>query len=84
MTPVDLLIIEGFKHHRHPKLEIFRREVGKALLCPDDPHIFAVASDGPVPEATVPVIDLRDAKAVADAIMTHLGLRGAPAATLVR
>ncbi|MGE5145958.1 MAG: molybdopterin-guanine dinucleotide biosynthesis protein B [Candidatus Eiseniibacteriota bacterium] len=85
MTPVDLLIIEGFKHHAHPKLEIFRREVGKPLLSPDDPYIFAVASDGPVPEAPVPVIDLHDAKAIADAIVERLGLRGGkPAATLVR
>jgi molybdopterin-guanine dinucleotide biosynthesis protein B len=84
MTPVDLLIIEGFKHHRHAKLEIFRREVGKPLLAPDDPHIFAVASDGPVPEAKVPVLPLHDAVAIADAIMAHAGLRGAAAKSLAR
>jgi molybdopterin-guanine dinucleotide biosynthesis protein B len=85
MTPVDLLIIEGYKHHSHAKLEVFRREVGKALLAPDDPRIFAVASDGPVPEAGVPVIALHDAVAIADAILGHLGLRGgAPAVTLAR
>jgi len=85
MTPVDLLIIEGFKHHRHAKLEIFRRVVGKPLLSPDDPRIFAVASDGPVPEAKVPVIALHDTAAIADAIIGHAGLRvGAPAKTLAR
>jgi len=85
MTPVDLLIIEGYKHHPHAKLEVFRRAIGKPLLSPDDPHIFAIASDGPVPEAAVPVIALHDTAAIADAILGHLGLRtDTPAVTLAR
>jgi molybdopterin-guanine dinucleotide biosynthesis protein B len=74
MTPVDLLLIEGFKHHPHDKLEIFRRAVGKPLLCVSDPGVVAVASDGPVPEARVPVIDLDDTRAIADFIAAHCGL----------
>jgi molybdopterin-guanine dinucleotide biosynthesis protein B len=74
MTPVDLLLIEGFKHHAHDKLEIFRRDVGKPLLCVSDPRIVAVASDGAVPEARVPVIDLDDTRAIADFIAAHCGL----------
>ena len=74
MTPVDLLLIEGFKNHAHDKLEIFRREVGKPLLCISDPRVVAVASDGPVPEARVPVIDLGDTRAIADFIVAHCGL----------
>ncbi|MCW5773899.1 MAG: molybdopterin-guanine dinucleotide biosynthesis protein B, partial [Rhodospirillaceae bacterium] len=78
MTPVDLLLVEGFKHHAHDKLEIFRREVGKPLLCREDPRVVAIASDGPVPEAPVPVIALDDTRAIADFIAAHCGL--APAA----
>ena len=74
MSPVDLLLIEGFKHHAHDKLEIFRREVGKPLLCVSDPRVVAVASDGAVPEARVPVIDLDDTRAIADFIAAHCGL----------
>ncbi len=74
MTPVDLLIIEGFKHHAHDKLEIFRRGVGKPLLCVDDPRIVAVASDGPVPEARVPRLALDDTQSIADFVMAHCGL----------
>jgi molybdopterin-guanine dinucleotide biosynthesis protein B len=74
MTPVDLLLIEGFKNHAHDKLEIFRREVGKPLLCVSDPRVVAVASDGPVPEARVKVIDLGDTRAIADFIVAHCGL----------
>ena len=74
MTPVDLLIIEGFKRHAHDKLEVYRRSVGKPLLCPEDSRIVAVASDGPVPEARVPVIALDDTRAIADFVLAHNGL----------
>jgi len=65
LAAVDLLLIEGFKFHSHDKLEVYRPSVGKPLLCNDDRHIVAVASDGDVPEARVPVIDLDDVPAVA-------------------
>ncbi|WP_420405955.1 molybdopterin-guanine dinucleotide biosynthesis protein B [Nisaea sp.] len=74
MSPVDLLLIEGFKEHAHDKMEIFRRETGKSLLQPNDPLIRAVASDGPVGEATVPVLDLNDVPALADYILEITGL----------
>ena len=74
MTPVDLLLIEGFKRHAHDKLEVFRREIGKPLLCLEDPRVAAVASDVPVPEARVPRIELADTAAIADFIVAHCGL----------
>jgi molybdopterin-guanine dinucleotide biosynthesis protein B len=74
MNPVDLLLIEGFKAHEHDKLEVFRREVGKPLLCLKDARVVAVASDGEVPEAGVPVIALDDVTAIADFVVGHCGL----------
>jgi molybdopterin-guanine dinucleotide biosynthesis protein B len=65
-SSVDLVLVEGFKREPFPKLEIFRRENGKPLLHPDDPHIVAVASDAAVPEAKVPVIDLNNIEVIAD------------------
>jgi molybdopterin-guanine dinucleotide biosynthesis protein B len=76
MTPVDLLLIEGFKRHAHPKVEVFRRANGKPLLAPDDPMVRAVASDGPVPEVSVPVIALDRPDLVADFILGCCGIRG--------
>ena len=70
-SPVDLILVEGFKREPFPKLEIFRSENGKPLLHPDDPHIVAVASDAPVPEAKLPVIDLNNIEAIADALLKH-------------
>ena len=69
MSPVDLLLIEGFKHHAHPKLEIHRPAIGKALLQPDDSNIQAVAADAPMPSLKVPVLDLNDVPAIADFIL---------------
>src|ERR1700721_1239498 len=43
LSPVDLVIVEGFKRHAHPKLEVYRATVGKPLLHPDDDCIVAVA-----------------------------------------
>src|SRR5438876_5546754 len=43
LGPVDVLIVEGFKRHPHPKLEVHRPSLGKPLLYPDDPHIVAIA-----------------------------------------
>src|ERR1700690_4166966 len=44
VSPVDLVLVEGFKRDAFPKLEIYRKENSKPLLHPDDPHIIAIAS----------------------------------------
>lgn len=77
MAPVDLVLIEGFKRHRHEKLEVFRREVGKPLLALEDSTVVAVASDGPVPEVNVPVLDLNNIDLIADFIYAHCGFEAA-------
>jgi molybdopterin-guanine dinucleotide biosynthesis protein B len=77
MAPVDLLLVEGFKAYPHDKMEVYRAEVGKPLLCLTEEHIVAVASDAPVPEASVPVLDLNDVAAIADFILKRTGLKPA-------
>jgi len=69
MTPADLVIVEGFKREPHPKLEVYRAEIGKPLLHPDDDWIVALASDGPVPGSRVPVIPLDDIDKIADVLL---------------
>lgn len=71
MTPVDLVIVEGFKREPHPKLEIYRAAVGKPLLHPDDNWIVALASDGPVPQSRVPVLHLDDLEKIADVLLVE-------------
>jgi molybdopterin-guanine dinucleotide biosynthesis adapter protein len=71
MSPVDLVLVEGFKRDAFPKLEIHRAENDKPLLHPDDPYIVAVACDTPLPQAKVPIVDLNDIDAVADLLLEH-------------
>jgi molybdopterin-guanine dinucleotide biosynthesis protein B len=68
---VDLILVEGYKRARHPKLEVYRAAVGKPLLYPDDPAIVAIASDEPLPSARVPVVDLDDVEGIIDILLRH-------------
>lgn len=76
MTPVDLLLIEGFKKDGHPKLEVYRAATGKPLICREDPKIVAVASDGALEGIDIPQLDLNDVPAIADFIIEYCGLKG--------
>jgi len=81
MGEVDLLLVEGFKHESHNKIEVSRVATGKSMLQPDDPHIMAIVSDIEQGQYPVPVIHIDDVKAVADFIVNFTGLgskAGAP------
>jgi molybdopterin-guanine dinucleotide biosynthesis adapter protein len=80
LAPVDLVIIEGYKREPHPKLEVFRASVGKPLIHPDDPHVVAIASDVPLPQARVPRVSLDDTAAIIDILLA----RAAPIATALK
>jgi molybdopterin-guanine dinucleotide biosynthesis protein B len=71
ISPVDLVLVEGFKRDKFPKLEVHRIANGKPLLHTEDPHIVAVASDSAVPAARVPVVDLNDIELIADLLLKH-------------
>ena len=72
LSPVDVVIVEGYKRHPHPKLEVHRPSLGKPLLYPDDPYIVAIASDEPF-AAPLPLLSLADPAAVAGFMLDHLG-----------
>ena len=67
---VDLVLAEGFKSENHPKIEVFRASVGKALLQPGDPTIIAVATDGGL-TLPVPVLKLDDIALIAEFVRAH-------------
>jgi molybdopterin-guanine dinucleotide biosynthesis protein B len=71
LSPVDLVIIEGYKREAHPKLEVYRAAVGKPLIHPDDPQIVAIAADTALRSARVPVVSLDDVEGIADILLTH-------------
>jgi molybdopterin-guanine dinucleotide biosynthesis protein B len=71
LAPVDLVIVEGHKRERHPKLEVYRAAVGKRLLQPEDPLVVAIASDQPLPQAAVPVVGLDDIDGIVEILLRH-------------
>jgi molybdopterin-guanine dinucleotide biosynthesis adapter protein len=71
LSPVDLVIVEGFKRHAHPKLEVYRAAVGKPLLHPDDNCIVAIATDAALPQAELPVLMLDDIESIADMLQAE-------------
>jgi molybdopterin-guanine dinucleotide biosynthesis adapter protein len=73
MSPVDLLLIEGFKRHPHPKIEVYRPSLGKPPLHPEDPLVVAIASDEVLPGLALPVLPLSDVGAIAAFILGHEG-----------
>jgi len=71
LSPVDLVLIEGYKAFSHPKLEVHRSAVGAPLLAPQDPAIVAVASDVALPTIRVPVVDIDDTETIVDLLFRH-------------
>ncbi|HET7850629.1 MAG TPA: molybdopterin-guanine dinucleotide biosynthesis protein B [Pseudolabrys sp.] len=71
ISPVDLVLVEGFKRDPFPKLEIYRAANDKPLLHPEDPHIVAIACDTPLPQAKVPVVHLDDVEAIVDLLLAR-------------
>ena len=74
MSPVDLVIAEGFKRASHPKLEIHRPALGKPLLAGEDKNIVAVASDLPIAGLAVPRFALDQVDAIAAFIIEYCRL----------
>ncbi len=73
LAPVDLVLVEGWKRDRHPKVEAWRAETGNPLIAPNDDTISAVATDTQI-ESDRRVFDLNDTPAIADFILSEVGL----------
>jgi molybdopterin-guanine dinucleotide biosynthesis protein MobB len=74
LAPVDLVLVEGFKRDRHPKLEVRRAATAQNLIAEGDPTIEAVVSDMPLPGLAVPVFGLDDVAGVAGFVLGRVGL----------
>ncbi|TNF21665.1 MAG: molybdopterin-guanine dinucleotide biosynthesis protein B [Rhodobacteraceae bacterium] len=73
LAPCDLVLIEGYKRDRHPKIEAHRAATGQPLIAPGDATIRAVASDS-APLLDRPVFHLDDTRGLADFVLREVGL----------
>jgi molybdopterin-guanine dinucleotide biosynthesis protein B len=82
LAPADLTLVEGYKWEPLPKLEVYRPEVGKPPVYPDDRNVVAVASSAAAPAglaAHVAWLDLDDPETVLRWLAARLELKFAPA-----
>ena len=73
LAPCDVVIVEGWKHHAMPKIEVHRKLSEKPLLFPVDTSVIAVASDESL-ATELPQFALDDAQAVTKFMIKYLGL----------
>lgn len=68
LSPCDLVLVEGFKRDTIARIEVHRKEGGRPLLFPDDPHVIAIATDEPL-DSTLPQFGLDDVEGISDFIV---------------
>lgn len=74
MSPVDLVLVEGFKGEAHPKLEVRRNGIDGPLLAEVDPHIVAIATDDTIENKRCPAFSPNNITGIADFIQNYCGL----------
>ncbi|WP_338834485.1 molybdopterin-guanine dinucleotide biosynthesis protein B [Bradyrhizobium septentrionale] len=71
MTPVDLIIIEGYKLSEIPKIEVYRSCLGKARLNVNDQSVFAVVSDDLEASPPAAVFRFNEVELIAKSILLN-------------
>lgn len=66
LSPVDLVIVEGFKREAHAKVEIHRAANGKPWLFPEVTRVRGLICDAEPPHWTGPRVPLDAAEAAAE------------------
>ena len=64
----DLIIVEGFKNEPIPKIEVYRKIIGKPELYKEDKNIFAIATDTKI-DSPIPILDLNKVNSISDYIL---------------
>jgi len=62
----DLVLVEGFKKGKAPKIEVYKRELGEDLVCPPE-ILSAIVRDEPL-DVDIPQFSINDTQAIADFI----------------
>lgn len=74
LEPCDLVIVEGYKRDSHDKIEVRNLALTHPELAGDDPTVVAIAANGQIAGAPVPVFDRDDVSALASFIENHTGI----------
>ena len=68
----DIIMVEGFRHHAFPKVEIYR-DVDKALLAASDDNVIAIFADREIiPKPSAVQLELNDVTAQVSFVMQYI------------
>jgi len=84
LASVDLVLVEGFKTHPYPKIEVYRPALGKPPIWPHQPDVAAVATDAAVDTNDAVRLPLNAPEHVADWALRFLESQPADIAVLER
>jgi molybdopterin-guanine dinucleotide biosynthesis adapter protein len=70
---MDIVLVEGFKQEKKPKIEVFRSQIHQTPLFPEDELLVAVVTDSSY-SARVPVFQFEGIQAICDVIEKYSGL----------
>ena len=73
LSKVDLVLVEGFKQEKHPKIEVVRKSRDQNLIAEKDPTILAVATDVEISSEKT-CLNLNDTIGIANFIGNYLEL----------
>jgi molybdopterin-guanine dinucleotide biosynthesis protein MobB len=73
LAPCDLVLVEGFKCGRHPKIEVARFIRDEGLIADQDDTVLAVATDNAIFAGRHLALPLNDAIKIAEFICRRLG-----------
>lgn len=78
MSAVDLVIVEGFKHADHEKIEVYRAGLADPPLVHTATNVVAVATDTDIANLAPGItrLDINTPAAIADFIERHWSLSG--------
>ena len=79
LDPVDLVLVEGFKDHGFPKIEVHRPALGKPPIWPGTPGVVAVATDEPAIDCPHPLLPINDPPVIARWVAAFVADRAAAA-----
>jgi molybdopterin-guanine dinucleotide biosynthesis protein B len=72
-SELDLILVEGFRTERFPKIELHRPSLKKPLLYPSDPDIIAIAADAALDAPDyLPQLELNRPEMIAAFIRNHV------------
>ncbi len=75
MSPCDLVIVEGYKGGRHPKIEVRNLDLDHPELAGSEPGIVAIAASGPLRHPELPVFARDDYASMADFIVDFMEMQ---------